>query len=1254
MSEQGQQYHPQQGASQEQLLLAESLLGVPLNYQPGVVENDVRLYAADQALTGYAQLMGELGGTITDDPGDRAAYAELHASLLPLARHVAIANNLAGWRPEHHPDDSARGRFQRLMLATGISQLQQYEPPLISLAPGQTIPNSLLFKAPTGSGKTLLAAMSMSNSGIGTVPERLSPTGIPEPMPLRGMLIVENRQLRGQFTGETGNNTFRRFYGRDVEMTSYWSEAYDATGDIVVVTRQILARAIARGHIIPEDYPLIVVDEAQLLLSPGMQELLPRLVTQSRVLAFTATPAYEIRKRDLRTQFNYVGGGSLRQFVEDGILSDARLYSFQSGGENGSPEGIAIRLAVNAINDGLKVAVYCQQGNGSAQAIAVAEGVNKTLKKEGSQYQDVARAVGNFNKTKRNREIEQEFDDNVRRMLSTVGLLRVGWDAEVDMVIFIDQSGSAVNVEQGIGRCMRPGDHTAYIMEVLPKEVPDSRRIVSIFDIFGLTQLISGTYIGPRERDEDEWKEGWTFTEEVLNARDSVDKTLPSGDAPGGDVATSPLATACSNGERFDFWQPSTASAEPAPSLLEPNVRPVGSDTEYDVPGGHMPFYYDELAPTEKRGPITVGSVHITFSDLSANVPVAHVQSAKPRTGVDVRPRTIATSLEHLPQELVPVMVTPQPVRHVTLSAVERIRMGEPPEGHNALATLATKYNVPYTILRVILDEQNFPYVGVYAKRSDPESEFERWYAREADDWLEQNPPEKIADSMQFTEATMARMVNVETLTISRFIRKLPNAPYELRRGVQNRKLRHYGMPVLKEVLKEYGDENAPLADNTDVMVWTLVQEYGDQVYNKLNEAKKKGLVNPVPKRPHPDTPREPGAKRLRPLHVTEAEAELIASACGKIRIATIDDMNIGDIAAVAGVSHGTARAALTEADVALMVPKRPKTKSRDFDYLPATRGLEIAASLRPRELPITLTAFPVMVARSPLTQKESIRAILRRAGYEAPSEIMNLGGNNMQSVHIYPWDAMRELEERHPPTDEHIAIDYDLLTGPGDMKDERAIILATTVLNHYLGEHRVDQTAMRRVFEARAQLRISHEQQQDQARAAEARRRQYQQRMAEKDAIQAHQDEIGVAQRQAREARQHEWVDLRGALSYLNCDGAAFSILYSRIKAPQDAIKKEDGRISFSMKYVDHLADVLAQHTPFAEEWVSSSRLDAHLKQYGQTAASMMKVVRLQHDAYDVRKSSTSGYASMHFTPRAAGLILTTAKRLKGRPTRE
>lgn len=1117
--------------SSGQLILAERLLGVPLGSITDGAGDDVRLFAAEQALTGYAALLGDLGGSVSNDPDDLAAFHAFHESLLPLARHVTVANNAQAWQPEHHPDDTARDNFQRVMIASGLDALQRYREPLVSLDANQKVANAKLMTAPTGTGKTLIEAVTLSVSGIGTAPLRQNPYGDTVPMPLRGLLVVDNRQLMSQFMGYSGNNTFRRFFGRDINITPYWGDEHNASGDVVIATRQILASAVARGAIKFEDYPLIVVDEAQLLLGTRMQGLLHKMASQSRVIGLTATPAYELRKRDLRMQFEHTSAGSLRKFVEDGILSDVRLYSYQSSPENGSQESIAIRLAVNAINKGLKVAAYCKQGKGSVQAIALADGVNRALKKEQSEYQEVARAVGAFNKPQKNREIEAAYDTGTYRMLSSVGLLRVGWDADVDFVIFLDESGSWVNVEQGIGRAMRPSGRTAHIAEILPKDLPN-RRLVSIFDVFGLAKLVSGTYIGPAEIDFDHWK----------------------------------AARHAQANPRTPGKSPKTAAARSSEGITKG-------------------FQADQVLSSA---------------------------SEAESTGVDVRPETIEQSMAFVPEELLPVLITPQPVRYVTVSAAERIRQGEPPEGQKALQELAAKYRVPYSILRVILDEQNFSYIGVFARRSDPESEFERWYGKDADEWLAENPPEEFARSMEFTEAQLAAMVGVRSSSISYFLRKEKlHGSNVIRRGAKNRRLRHYDMTVAQKVLDEYSNEDAETATATDVMVRTLALEYGESVYHKIREAKHQGKINPKRKRPHPDAPQTLDARQALPFHLTEQEAGLIVAACGKIVLATIEDMSIRDIAAVAGVSHATVQKSLTPADIALMTSKRPSLRARDFDYVPEEYGLQIAARVRPREIPIARTAFPVILARSPLRRKESVRDLLRRSGFEAPMEVMNLGGVNMQQIHTYPWSAMQKLEKIHPPGREHIQIDYDLLTLPNIYDDERAVVLATTVLNHYLGEERVDQEPIRKVFMAREERAHTT----DQATSLQG-------------------DRMTIVE----------------ALVILQCDRSALSILNSRLKKPDDALHKEpDGSVTLSRAYVQYLSEALA-HMPYAGEWVSQRVLDQRLEVLGQTTFDIMKIARLAQSSYDIRRSA-EGYAAMYFKPTAAKLLMDTAHRRKRRP---
>lgn len=392
-----------------------------------------------------------------------------------LQRQLAIANNALGASVASPTDSSTRNRFQGKVMKTLLAQLQTL-PEADPLMRDGT--DGLLTVAPTGSGKTVLEATLLRSAGIGrqvtSSDERL-----------RALLVVPDQSLMRQYLGQVGDDTFRRFLGDDPSIGAFWQYDKDTTSDITLTTTMSLPRAIESGAILPEEYDIAILDEAHRGLSPKMIKRLGQLGT--RLFCFTATPSYDNR-RDLRQLFPHIEVGSLRSFVEEGILNAVELHTFQAPSEDVDLLGMAAQLANHYLSEGRRTVVYCQPGEQSLQARTLSAIINSIRNEE------VAATVSSYNTTKQNMQILDDFDHGNIRLLATTAMLREGWNAKVDAVITVGAVSSMLDLTQKIGRAMRPGDKHTIVSEILPP-AKRGQKMCSVWSVFGMEQIEEGLTI---------------------------------------------------------------------------------------------------------------------------------------------------------------------------------------------------------------------------------------------------------------------------------------------------------------------------------------------------------------------------------------------------------------------------------------------------------------------------------------------------------------------------------------------------------------------------------------------------------------------------------------------------------------------------------------------------------------------------------------------------------------------------------------
>lgn len=482
-----------------QFELYQAVLGMPFAneyVQPTVYSElehdvvDVRVYAHQVVMGAAARLKDKDGNAIENiDHQSKGQIGRVRRlvgrDLEMLRRYVSLADNLAAGKdrlqPEtyDHPGKQARAEYQDDVIRSVLGDLQKVRIPKEGSLPkiSEVLKTGVIAVAPTGFGKTYVAARVLEAAGVGRRPAMSG-----DERPVSALVVVPNVELVKQYTADK-NNIFRDIIGYDVPIGAYWGREKNI--DIVTVITQRSFQLALKNEVIKRgQFDMMVFDEVHHGLGHQTFETLQHLA--SGMLGLTATPAYS-ESRDVRHWFPSIEVGSLLQFAEEGILNAAELYTFKETA-GCSVNRIATSLATQYIREGRQTIIYCQKGNQSLQARIIANVLNTNARKK------VAQAIGSFAKDGNDAAIDA-FRRGDIQVLTTSGMLREGFDANVTAMISIGQHTSEVDLTQKAGRAMRPAKKISKLVEIWPDRLLNV-NMVSLASIFGIENFTQGMAVG--------------------------------------------------------------------------------------------------------------------------------------------------------------------------------------------------------------------------------------------------------------------------------------------------------------------------------------------------------------------------------------------------------------------------------------------------------------------------------------------------------------------------------------------------------------------------------------------------------------------------------------------------------------------------------------------------------------------------------------------------------------------------------------
>lgn len=218
---------------------------------------------------------------LRDQKTGRAATTEERARQTAI---VSALNNLDKYIVSHEQNKEPRTLRER--------QAKVFEDLRTFLEEGGT---EGYVKLPTGAGKTVIFSEFVESTNLKT------------------LIVVPSTILIGQTEEKLQK------YAQGLDIGKIYSEAKEHGHHVTIITYQSLVTGVEKGSIKPEDYQMLILDEAHRALSEKRQNAIGKF-NQHIKIGFTATPRFSDDKELSDLLNTEVHSMSIREAVEEGIM----------------------------------------------------------------------------------------------------------------------------------------------------------------------------------------------------------------------------------------------------------------------------------------------------------------------------------------------------------------------------------------------------------------------------------------------------------------------------------------------------------------------------------------------------------------------------------------------------------------------------------------------------------------------------------------------------------------------------------------------------------------------------------------------------------------------------------------------------------------------------------------------------------------------------------------------------------------------
>lgn len=412
-----------------------------------------------------------------------------------IKTRLHVLNQLDRYITSHHLNENGRTLRERQM--TVFEDIRDH------LEQGET---QGYIKLPTGSGKTVIF------------------TEIAEATDLRTLIVVSRQLLVDQ--------TVERFqqFAPGMEVGKIYQGKKELGRQVEVTTYESMLSSIASGEMNPEDYNLVVLDEAHKGLTTRRKEAIGKF-TNAIKLGFTATPNYSEAKRVENVLGKEIHAMTVREAVEEGMLSSLSVYLVRT---NTDISNVKITSSGDYDPDELEKAINNKERNMAAVqtyqvlmkdpenqgklSIAYCAGIQhaRDLVTEFQQIGVFAGIIYGGQNRKERDQILADYRSGKIQVLCNARILIEGFDEpQTGIVLNVAPTASLVDAEQRGGRGLRldpnnPNKH-AIIVDIVDQT--SNRRFAPVT----FAQVVNGAYVLPRHSSSSSNGKNYPITSPEIN-----------------------------------------------------------------------------------------------------------------------------------------------------------------------------------------------------------------------------------------------------------------------------------------------------------------------------------------------------------------------------------------------------------------------------------------------------------------------------------------------------------------------------------------------------------------------------------------------------------------------------------------------------------------------------------------------------------------------------------------------------------------
>jgi superfamily II DNA or RNA helicase len=324
------------------------------------------------------------------------------------------------------------------------------------------------IEMPMGSGKTvIIAELLRAFHGDNTIP-------------IKSLVLVPKKEILKQTVGKNGKRGFAEF-APDLDVTTYFGDNKDFSGEVVVMTYQSFNNALAKGIIDQDFCDVLICDEAHRALGPVTKKNIEEFRKDKVAVATTATSEFSENKKVEHLFPEKIHNLPLREAINRGILAPVQCWVYKTDvkvdqnlshpdytpgelkflaqieGRNQK----AVEFAKAFIEQGLQGVISCLPGEEVLHPKIVAEMLRDTFVTDphtGEQRLIRAQALSGKMPLLEREKYYEAYEAGKIDVLTFVDTIGEGWDSKVaKFLINLRPTCSPVLGIQRVGRILRHG-----------------------------------------------------------------------------------------------------------------------------------------------------------------------------------------------------------------------------------------------------------------------------------------------------------------------------------------------------------------------------------------------------------------------------------------------------------------------------------------------------------------------------------------------------------------------------------------------------------------------------------------------------------------------------------------------------------------------------------------------------------------------------------------------------------------------------